>query len=299
MACAFILSMKLLVALSLLFGAAIGCFWPAIVAWIGEGLSGRALSRRVAGFCVSWNIGLLLGFALTGYVFERSPQLAFVIPSVTILVIAVLLQLPVRMAAAPVPTETAPADLIPKGRGFRKTAWLANFGANFATAAAMALFPQLATALDISADTHGVLLAVGRAAALATFVAMQLTAFWHTRLWPLWVAQAVGALGVALVAWGESTWVFALAFIIMGVLTGVSFQAAVFFTLEEMSEKGKGSGFNEAVVGSGLFLGPLLAGRVGDQFGQRAPYLFCGWVLVFLIAVQMALVRCRRRRTPR
>ena len=66
-------------------------------------------------------------------------------------------------------------------------------------------------------------------------------------------------------------------------------------TLEEMTEKGKGSGFHEAMVGSGMFFGPVLAGWVGIHDSLRAPYFFCAAVLAALIVLQMALVASRRR----
>ena len=188
-----------------------------------------------------------------------------------------------------------PISHVPKGRGFRKTAWMANFAINFATGGVGALFPQLATTLGISPEVHSGLNALGRAAALAAFVALQLLAFWRTRLWPLWVAQAACAAGILWIGTANATWMFALAFVICGAVSGYTYQASIFFTLEEMSEKGKGSGFHEAIVGSGMFFGPLFAGWVGSHHSLRAPYFFCAWSLVLATAMQMVTVALRRK----
>ena len=280
---------------SAIFGGGVACFWPAIIAWLGEGLSGQKLAARLTAFGVAWNIGLLLGFSLSGVLFKHGPKLAFYASASSIFLIAILLLLPTRQSGGNnEPTPTEPAPHIPKGRGFRKTAWLANFATNFALAGTTALFPQLAMHVGISADVHGALLAAGRAAALAAFVARQLLAFWRTRLWPLWVAQLGCAASLVWIGLAHATWMFAAAWIVGGVVSGYSYQASIYFTLEEMTEKGKGSGFHEAIIGSGMFVGPVLAGWVGSHHSVRAPYFFCATVLVLLIVAQMVLVWTRR-----
>ena len=157
------------------------------------------------------------------------------------------------------------------------------------------MFPQLATHLGIGADVHGGLLAAGRGAALAAFVVLQLLMFWRTRLWPLWVAQLCCAVSLVWIGFAHLTWMFAAAWIIGGAMSGYTYQASIYFTLEEMIEKGKGSGFHEAVVGSGMFFGPMLAGWVGNNHSLRAPYFFCAAVLVLAVGVQMVTVALRRK----
>ena len=283
---------------SAMFGGGVACFWPAIIAWLGEGLSGHKLAARLTTFGVFWNIGLLLGFMLSGVLFKHGPKLAFYASASSIFLIAILLLLPTRQSGGDDEFAAAdPAPHIPKGRGFRKTAWLANFATNFALAGTTALFPQLAMHVGISADVHGALLAAGRGAALVAFVALQFLAFWRTRLWPLWVAQLGCAASLVWIGLAQATWMFAAAWIVGGVVSGYSYQASIYFTLEEMTEKGKGSGFHEAIIGSGMFVGPVLAGWVGSHHSVRTPYFFCAAVLVLLIVVQMALVWTRRHST--
>jgi MFS family permease len=289
------------VPLLLLFGAGIGagmaCFWPSIIAWLGEGLSGAQLAKRLTTFGVVWNAGLLLGYGCSGVIFKHWPQLAFYVSAGLILVIAGLLFMPVVAASVPDASNHAAgtaAATIPQGRGFRKTAWLALFATNFALNGASAMFPQLAIHLGISADVHGTLLAAGRGAALVAFVALQLLSFWRTRLWPLWIAQLCCAASIVWIGFAHPIWMFAAAWIIGGLMSGYAYQASIYFTLEEMTEKGKGSGFHEAMVGSGMFFGPVLAGWVGNHNSLRAPYFFCAAMLVFGIVLQMAIVSLRR-----
>jgi MFS family permease len=296
--CSLTTRVGLLLVFSAIFGGGVACFWPSIIAWLGEGLAGHKLAARLTMFGVAWNIGLLLGFALTGVLFKHGPKLAFYASAGFILLIVVLLLLPTKQTPGGLGSDRDQAlTSIPKGRGFRKTAWLANFATNFALAGTGALFPQLATHLGIGADVHGALLAAGRGAALATFVSLQWLMFWRTRLWPLWIAQLGCAASLVWIGLANTTWMFAAAWIIGGVVSGFTYQASIYFTLEEMTEKGKGSGFHEAVVGSGMFFGPMLAGWVGSHHSLRAPYFFCAAAQTALIVAQLLLVRMRRRST--
>jgi MFS family permease len=322
LACSLTTRIGLLLAFSAVFGCGLACFWPSIIAWLGEGLTGHALAVRLTIFGVAWNIGLLSGFAMSGVLYRHGSSLAFYVSTSAIVLIAILLLLPGRnvvevsvrdaldeaagtaattppnvvVASVPdAPDEATAATAPPKGRGFRKTAWLANFASNFALAGAAALFPQLATHLGINAAVHGGLLAAGRGAALLAFVALQLLMFWRTRLWPLWIAQLGCAASLVWIGFANATWMFAAAWIIGGVASGYAYQASIFFTLEEITETGKGSGFHEAIVGSGMFFGPMLAGWVGSHHSLRAPYFFCATVQAALVALQMLLVWMRRR----
>ena len=293
LACARTSNVGALIALTAVFGLGLGCFWPPVMAWISDGVRGAALHARLTGFGVAWNTGLLCGFALTGYVFRQRPSLAFDIPALGIVAIFVLLLLPARMPCSGFVPATS--ENIPTGRGFRKTAWLASFAVQLATSGVAALFPQLATHLGIQADAHGALLAVGRGAALVMVVVLQVLTFWHARLWPLWLAQGVCAVAALIVGVGSAWWLFMAAFAAMGAVAGYSYQASVFFTLDEMAEKGKGTGLHEAFLASGMFSGPLLAGWAGSAFGLSAPYYFCAASLVVAVAVQMWVVWLRRR----
>jgi len=298
LACSLTTCVGWLLALSAVFGGSVACFWPPVIAWLGEGCSGHKLAARLTMFGVAWNVGLLLGYALTGILFEHGPNLAFFTSAGFILLIVLLLSVPAQTDRGTEVSPDEPAPQIPKRRGFRKTAWMANFTMNFALAGTAALFPQLATHLGIGADVHGALLSAGRAAALVTFVVLQWLLFWRTRLWPLWIAQLGCAASLVWIGLADAIWMFALAWIIGGVVSGYAYQASIYFTLEEMTEKGKGSGFHEAAVGSGMFFGPVLAGWVGSNHNLRVPYFFCAGVQTALIVVQMVLVAQRRHQHP-
>jgi MFS family permease len=297
LACGWTTKLPVLLALTSGFGIAMAAFWPTLIAWLSDGARDSVdLNARLRRFSIAWNLGLLFGFAQTGWLFRHWPMSAFAVAGGLVGLNAVLLSLPARAevpAAIPatVPVNSQP----PAGRGFRKTAWLANFALALTMAGTSALFPQLATTLGIPADTHGMMLALGRGAALGVFIFLPMLSFWRQRLWPLWVAQAAAVAGVAILGWADAVPWLALSFLVTGAVSGYTYQASVFFTMEEVEAKGEGGGLHEAVNGLGMAVGPLMAGAFGQRTGLRAPYYLCAGVLGGLVITQMILVAWRRR----
>lgn len=329
LACAWMTDVGILLALTSVMGVGVGIYWPPIIAWVGGALTGRALAARMARFSIAWNVGMLAGYGLSGRLFEIGPRLAFFLAAGGMFLIATMLlvaaqeesgtrrnrspqgdhgERPVegrrrsgeRLLPQTSPDERAQENLprIPPGRGFRKTAWLSNFSMLFAVGGTLALFPQLATTSGIRAEMHGFVLLLHRLAALGVVLILPHLHFWQTRLWPLWIAQAICAVGVAAIGLGSGTLWFCLALMLCGAMLGYNYQASILFTFEEMAEKGKGSGIHEAMLGLGSFFGPILAGWVGQQWNSsmRTPYWFCAAVLTGFIVVEMALVAWRRAR---
>lgn len=288
-----------LAGIGVLFGIGLSSFWPAVIAWLGEGASGAVLAGRLTKFSMAWNFGLLAGFGLAGVIYEASHIAVFTVPAGAFVLIAGLLQIRLPEAHVAARSGNAPYQAPPAGRGFRKTAWLANFAVGSALGGAVTMFYDLAARRGIDPGINGVMLAVGRAAAMVAFIGLQVTEFWRVRLWPLWVVQLAGAAAILWIGLTASVWMFGVLFAVSGIASGYSYQASIFFSLEEIAEKGKGGGFHEAVVGLGMFAGPLLAGVVGARSGLRAAFTACAvWLVVFVVA-QMILVFVRRQESRR
>ena len=181
------------------------------------------------------------------------------------------------------------------------TAWLACFATTFSGKGLQALFPKLADALDVPAGVHGLLGASARAAAVVTFLLMQVSFVWHRRLWPLWLTQALLALGMLIVASSSAVPAFFAAFVLNGVASGYCFYASVYYSMEfyAANRKGRGSGLTEGIIGSGLLLGPLAAGLAGHLLGARAPYYFLAVAVAVLIGLNGLLVRWSKQNRSR
>ena len=175
-------------------------------------------------------------------------HLAFYGSAGVTLLIAALLLFPARFVVTPEgSTFCATLSTIPAALGdFRNTAWLALFGTNFALDGTSALFPQLATHLGIGADVHGGLLALGRGAALTSVVALQLSMFWRSQLWPLWVAQLLCAASILVIWLANAIWMFALAWMVGGAVSGCTYQASITLRLRKWPQRARAAAFTRS-----------------------------------------------------
>ena len=165
---------------------------------------------------------------------------------------------------------------------FLHLAWIANFASWFGRALNVVVFTKIATEMDLSGSTIGITVAMFLAGQLLMFLYLRNRSGWQYRLWPLLAALGVAAGAWALAWFARSPWLFGIAFAIAGMGAGVTYVSSLYYSLEGQSvSRGLRAGIHEAVLGSGVFLGPLFGGFVADHFGLRAPYLLS--VLVFVM----------------
>ncbi|MFW5867654.1 MAG: MFS transporter [Armatimonadota bacterium] len=303
-------------------GAGISMFWPPIQAWMSEiTVGGRdRLNRNIGGFNIAWTIGLMLGPVVAGFAWDIDryvPSLTDAMNNAGVtgdvgryapFVLAALCAIIVLILAQTIPRhvpgggEAAPEDkdfVRPHSNvasRFLHLAWIANFASWFGRALNIVVFTKIATEMGLSGSTIGITVAMFLAGQLLMFLYLRNRSGWQYRLWPL-----LAALGIAAGAWGlawfaRSPWVFGLAFAIAGMGAGVTYVSSLYYSLEGQSvSRGTRAGIHEAVLGSGVFLGPLAGGFVAEYFGLRSPYLLS--VLVFVaigIAVFAAWSQMRR-----
>jgi MFS family permease len=222
-----------------------------------------------------------------------------------------LLLIPVRTTVfpcAPLQVEAIPeAGPVPRrlnGRVLLWSAWIGSFASTFIGSGTRAVFPGLASALGIAPNVHGLLAAGVQATAVTTFLLMQVWYGWHGRVWPLLAAQALAATGLLLIAGATSPAVFGAGFLLTGVNSGYCIYASQYYSMELFAShrKGRGSGLSEAILGSGLFLGPLAGGFLGQAVGARTTFAFLAAGLVLLMTAgsvlagrQLVAARLRER----
>ena len=133
---------------------------------------------------------------------------------------------------------------------------------------------------------------------MAVFIYARYGQRWQYKLWPLLLVQGGAAAASLVVASTQNVGAFAAAFVMLGINAGLAYVSALFYALHGRQEgKGRSSGFHEAVVGSGVFMGPLVGGLVAQYVNVRAPFVVCAGVLLLATAVQLVLTaRGRRRR---
>lgn len=282
-------------------GASIGLFWPPLAAWIAEGRDRKALARALGGYNVAWCTGVLFGPLVGGVLFEADYRLPFWgSAAVAWLLMGFLLaisggQRDSTSAVQEVASEEEPVQ----DRRMLYAVWIANFASYFIVGAVRNLFPKLATELGIEPKTLGVLMAVIPLAQLGTFVYFRKANGSHNRIERLMIAQVLAIGGMALILVSRGVWLFAMGFVLSGVLIGASYSLSLFHSLYGQVQKGANSGLNESIVGGGILVGPFVGGWAAGHFGLKAPYVLCGTLLAVAMIVEGVLIRSAERRRRR
>lgn len=278
-------------------GAGISLFWPPVQAWLSEiTVGGRdRLNRNIGGFNIAWTIGLMVGPVVAGVAWEYGQPvfghtLPFLIAAACAAAMLVLLQtIPRAVPGGGEPAEHDVEVVRPHARvasRFLHLAWTANFASWFGRGLNIVVFTELGTRMGFSASTIGTTISMFLAGQLLMFLYLRKRSGWQYRLWPLLASLLVSA-GAWVMAWfAHSPLVFGVAFAIAGIGSGVTYVSSLFYSLEGQAvSRGARAGIHEAVLGSGVFLGPLLAGQVMEHLGLRAPYLMTAGVFLAFTAV--------------
>ncbi|MCK4417566.1 MAG: MFS transporter, partial [Candidatus Latescibacteria bacterium] len=112
-------------------------------------------------------------------------------------------------------------------------------------------------------------------------------------------AQVLAIGGMALILVSRGVWLFAMGFVLSGVLIGASYSLSLFHSLYGQVQKGANSGLNESIVGGGILVGPFVGGWAAGHFGLKAPYVLCGTLLAVAMIVEGVLIRSAERRRRR
>lgn len=283
-------------------GWGLSLFWPTLQAWLSEFSAGsrQRLNRTMAFFNVSWTAGIMIGPLVAGFIWDTKWWLAFVIPgALTYLCIYGVAKTPTHENVVLPPPEQH--SLHPeRAQLFLYLAWIGNFASWFMRGTVGSLFPQLAKQLHFSSGLLGVLIFLLSAAQLLMFGITRRDPRWQYNLRALLTAQFVGMAGMALAAIANQPIMFVLAFAAAGLCSGVTYASSLFYALDGIDEnRARRSGLHEAVLGSGVVIGPLVGGLLGQHVSLHAP--FAGAAVVFGLAsvAQLVLWRVSRGRLAR
>lgn len=285
-----------LLALMPLSGAAIAMFWPATQAWLSEVTRGgpRGLAASLGEFNISWTAGLMLGPPLAGLMWAFGRPAPFLLAAAGVLAVLALLR---TVSGAPQAASEAQVGAERGGAGDRLAqhylhlAWIANFASWFSRGLASVVFPKLGKEIGFSEQLIGLVFAALLAGQLVMFGLLHRRTGWQYRLWPLLAAEAIGAAGMIVAFAARTPGVFAAGFALSGACAGVTYVSSLFYSLHgHPAGRGARSGIHEAVLGSGMLLGPLLGGLVGD-LDLRAPFALAALVFVLVAAADLLVWR--------
>jgi len=283
--------------LAAISGLSMAAFWPAMEASIADRAPSSVLRVRVGRFNLSWTFGLAIGAYVAGKLYDIQMRLPFLVVSILSAGVALFIWKGIREHDMPpdeknesVENDAPPEHVI---RAFLIISWLANFGSYTCVSIMRSLFPPDVTtrpSLMFSGTTTGMLSSVITFAMMATFWGLTNTARWHHRFWVLLLGQGFIVTGIVVTSVATALPVFVAAMISIGVGAGIAYYSSIFYSLEGHSQRGQKSGIHEAVLGWGIFLGPIVGGFVADATGRvQNQYLFGAGFLVLIVAIEILL----------
>jgi MFS family permease len=296
-----------------LAGGSAGLLYPALLSWLNHKGPGetdvKGVSSIVVKFCISWNLGMILGNYTAGKIYSISADLPLYV-CIGFCLIALLLLYkvvpshPVLSSDKEAPAPSAalhpqiisvdlshePQDVMRKNL-FVKLSWVANIGGAFVSSLILYLFPKMAVEIGISPEQHAIILGIMRAAVISIYLIMHSTKIWHYKFRILLCLQGLAIMGLFFLYSSQNVLVIIFGFICIACLTGYNYFAGMFYGNAASSNEnsGKLNGYHEGTVGLGAGLGSLIGGVIGTYFSLYAPYLFTIIVIFSMVCIQLII----------
>ncbi|MCA9728590.1 MAG: MFS transporter [Candidatus Eisenbacteria bacterium] len=175
---------------------------------------------------------------------------------------------------------------------WRQLGWAANFVLFGLGATLNFHYPKFLDAHGLGGGAvFGAFLGIVYLSQTVFFVVAGLWHGWPFRLWPLAGTQIACATGVGmLLVLRAPVAIWAVAPLV-GIGLGFAYSSSIYYSLHGSRQKGQSTGIHEALLGSGSFLLPFLAGVLVDLTGSlAAPYLLLVGALLVLVIFETTRV---------
>lgn len=288
-------------------GIAGAMFWPSFEVWLAQMRMRESLLKRVSFFNISWCLGSGIGFLIAGILFEAYSHLSFYFASFLSLAIIFLIVGKLRKkkrdalftdSGGKRMENNSSLDSSSSGQKapfYLYIGWVANFANYFCIGMIKYLFPKLSIHIGIKPSIIGVLLFTVAFFQTVAFYMLGKTERWHYKGTPLIFSQLLVIFGLVLIFLGSTVISFLIAFMFIGVGGGLVYFSSIFYSLDNLEGKGQKSGIHEAVLGTGLLLGPLAGGAIAEAFTLRFPYVLAIFVIGVAICVETLLMKKEKK----
>ena len=285
-----------LLAIFPVIGISMALFWPAYEAWLSEQEGETKLIQRVTLFNLFWSIGVTLGPAVSGYLYQdANPFIPFYLSAVLCLfTIVALFSHKSTIHGTETSSETV-QTLFPSPAvrtTYLNLARCANFASWFGLGVLRRLSPKLTLEMGIPTQTYGnFMLTLGGVQTVAFLVlGTGFSTRWHYRFSPLLVVQGLALLSFIGMWRVQNFFLWTAAFALIGLSAAFTYFSSLYYGLDKYADKGNKSGWHESILGFGILLGPLLGGIAVDWgLGPQSPYLLCAVVIVIAIGVEIII----------
>tara|TARA_B100000809_G_scaffold159781_1_gene157168 strand:+ start:2329 stop:3507 length:1179 start_codon:yes stop_codon:yes gene_type:complete len=272
-------------------GSSLGLIYPPVMAWLGQDKAGSAASGTYLRFCLAFNLGIACGQLGGGWMFEAYGPTAPIQCAMGLVAASFFCLLVIREQdsnSSPLVELPKDGSVFPElARAFGRLSWMANFSGMFSMSILWFLLPHLFVQLEIPADAHGMILAIGRGVVITTFVVMHFRTGWRYHFRYTALFHLLGIVGLCGILLGSSIVVLTLSVCGFSVLMGYNYFGSLFYssTGNENERKGRAFGWNEAFLGFGAVGGSFLGGWLGSG-NVRAPYLLAAIIVGLSFSVQ-------------
>jgi MFS family permease len=288
-----------------LYRLSLAFFWPPAMAWLSQGVEAEQLGARQGRFNLSWGLGLVCSYALSGLASERSIALPIVLTAA--IFAAYLLFLSASLAAFPAlrkPTPEAPAALAAVGVGrfsegtpLRFPAWVGMFAAYVVSGMIAAVFPLFAEdVLHISKSAVGTLISMRTLTQSLGFFRLGALAFWQFRRRYLLLGQLYLALLLVVLTQARSPVSFAILFPLIGLAMAFSYSSGLFHGVAGARRRGGRMAIHESLLNGGYITGATVGGFLYQHSSMTAVILFCLACSLTALAAQGGLMLVQRAR---
>ena len=279
-------------------GGAVGMVYPPTVAWLTLSHRGPSLQRKLFGFCLVWNLGMISGHTLGGQLFGVWGHSAVLFSAISLLPLSLLLAAWGRRGDANSP------DLVEENQevetrdnstelaaAFAVLGWVANVGGTFSMSVILFLLPDLSVQIGVTSEHQGGIVAFSRGVVIATYLLMAIARYWRFRFAGAVGSQALAVMGLIYLAAASNERELIIGLVVFSILPAYNYFSSLFYSTVGSAAQRRGTwvGIHESTFGVGLTLGSILGGWIGSYAGVRSSFLLAAVVVCALTIVQTIL----------
>jgi len=279
----------LLAPLNAVQSLALGIFWPNMEGFVASHATPMGIRRALQCYNISWSLGWIAGPILGGLLIGLYPS-EYVFYAVSIFFFAGFVFLGTLSKEPNLPVTRIGDIRTSQHQRIRPGVFILAYGVAFVFALTTrtqgSLFPAYAASLGLDALLIGeIVFFVG----LARTITFGLMGILERRLRrPLiFLGPLLLTTSMAIFFTGGEPWHFALACMVLGLGSGISYFSSLSMVLEGADDTlGLRAGLFEGMIGVGSVLGPFLGGLV-SMANPRYPYALAGLICVLVLFYQV------------
>lgn len=258
----------------------VGPTWPTMEAAILHRPGSRSMPNRLGIYNIVWGIGDAVGYFLSGWIVGSPNAILWSAGLLHFFQCLWMWMAPKKNVEeiTPILEASYKKEPLPKNRkrAFMHIAWLGNSLAFLMGAGYYALVPQMQERLGLDPS-----FAIWLSCSLLLSRGLSFLLFWKWEGWhyhmgwsqaALWLAP----LSLAIVFVTTKIWLIFACLTLMGLASGLSYSASLYYSMDYGDQKGEHGGLHESILGIGIFAGPLIASIISMHYGV----LGAQWTLV-------------------